>query len=53
MTDASTGEAREMPRYKCHKQVWALKIAAIEIYDKRRTLPNVERTEAYAGRLSC
>lgn len=20
---------REMPRYKCHKQVWALKIAAI------------------------
>ena len=21
---------REMPRYKCHKQVWALKIKAIE-----------------------
>jgi hypothetical protein len=22
--------AAEMPRYKCHKEVWALKIAAIE-----------------------
>ena len=22
--------AREMPRYKCHKEVWALKIASIE-----------------------
>lgn len=25
-----TGAAREMPRYQCHKRVWALKIAAIE-----------------------
>jgi hypothetical protein len=24
----------EMPRYKCHKQVWALKIAAIEFDEK-------------------
>lgn len=24
---------RQMPRYQCHKQVWALKIAAIEILD--------------------
>lgn len=24
---------REMPKYQCHKQVWALKIAAIE-FDK-------------------
>lgn len=23
------GTSREMPRYKCHKEVWALKIAAI------------------------
>jgi hypothetical protein len=23
--------ARELPRYKCHKEVWALKIKAIEI----------------------
>lgn len=22
--------SREMPRYKCHKEVWALKIAALE-----------------------
>ena len=22
----------ELPRYKCHKEVWALKIAAIEIH---------------------
>jgi len=24
--------AKEMPKYQCHKQVWALKIAAIEFY---------------------
>src|SRR5262250_2445309 len=24
-----SGAAREMPRYKCHKEVWALKIANI------------------------
>ena len=23
--------AREMPRYKCHKEVWALKIKAVQI----------------------
>ncbi len=26
--------SREMPRYKCHKEVWALKIAKIE-YERR------------------
>ena len=26
-----SGPSIEMPRYQCHKQVWALKIAAIEI----------------------
>ena len=26
-----TGAMREMPRYKCHKEVWALKIAALEV----------------------
>lgn len=30
---------RKMPRYKCHKEVWALKIAAIEIHeDKSATI---------------
>ena len=30
---------REMPRYKCHKEVWALRIAAIEIHeDKSATI---------------
>jgi hypothetical protein len=28
----------EMPRYQCHKQVWALKIAAIEILSDGRAL---------------
>lgn len=29
--------AAEMPRYKCHKEVWALKIAGIEFdHDKAR-----------------
>lgn len=26
--------AREMPRYKCHKQVWALKIKEIRQHDE-------------------
>lgn len=31
MNDSNEGAAmREMPRYKCHKEVWALKIASIE-----------------------
>lgn len=25
-------EATEMPRYQCHKKVWALKIAGVEIH---------------------
>lgn len=30
---------REMPRYKCNKEVWALKIAAIEVHeDKSATI---------------
>ena len=28
-----TGASREMPRYKCHKEVWALKIAALEVQE--------------------
>lgn len=28
--DAQT--SREMPRYKCHKEVWALKIAKIDVH---------------------
>lgn len=30
---ADPGAAAEMPRYQCHKQVWALKIRAIEFAD--------------------
>jgi len=26
-------EGQEMPRYKCHKEVWALKISAMEIHE--------------------
>lgn len=34
-----SGAAAEMPKYKCHKEVWALKIAAIEIHeDKSATI---------------
>ena len=29
MSDMVSGVGTEMPRYKCHKEVWALKIAAI------------------------
>jgi hypothetical protein len=28
--NTETGASAEMPRYKCHKEVWALKIQAIE-----------------------
>lgn len=29
--DNDTGAACEMPRYQCHKKVWALKIKAIDL----------------------
>jgi hypothetical protein len=29
MMNDETGVAREMPRYKCHKEVWALKIKEV------------------------
>ena len=33
----------EMPKYKCHKEVWAFKIAAIEIHkDGSATIAPVE-----------
>ena len=35
--------AAELPRYQCHKKVWALKIAAIEIHaDKSATIAPAE-----------
>lgn len=47
---------RQIPRYKCHKEVWALKIAAIEIHeDKSATIAPADdgfapfRTEAGWG----
>lgn len=30
MFDEPAQDSREMPRYRCHKEVWALKIAAID-----------------------
>lgn len=29
------GTSKEMPRYKCHKEVWALKIAEVDGYTLR------------------
>ncbi len=26
-------DTQELPRYKCHKEVWALKIAGVEIHE--------------------
>ncbi len=37
---ASTGVVREMPKYKCHKEVWALKIKEIQ-----RVEPTVEELQ--------
>jgi hypothetical protein len=38
------GSARQLPRYRCHKEVWALKIAAIEILkDKSATIAPVDK----------
>lgn len=31
MMETTSGVAAEMPRYKCHKQVWALKIDAVNL----------------------
>ena len=37
------GVSREMPRYKCHKEVWALKIAEINpIYSQKPTIAELE-----------
>lgn len=36
--EATAQTAREMPRYKCHKEVWALKIAAIEIMQDKSAI---------------
>ena len=33
MMTAQDGTQKEMPRYKCHKEVWALKIAEIEFFN--------------------
>lgn len=40
--DEQTQEMVEMPRYKCHKEVWALKIAGI-------SLPQNEKGDAELG----
>ena len=47
MSDIDTQVDAEMPRYKCHKEVWALKIAAIEVHeDKSATISPAD--ERYA-----
>lgn len=45
--------SREMPRYRCHKEVWALKIKDIEQADTAESLPGgswrlVVEDEGYA-----
>lgn len=52
------GVERQMPQYKCHKEVWALKIDAIEVYaDKSATITPADNgyapfraTTGWAGR---
>lgn len=41
--------AREMPRYKCHKEVWALKIAKLEQKTNEAGAVYVEMTPADEG----
>lgn len=36
MERESSGIGQEMPRYKCHKEVWALKIASIRLTEDGR-----------------
>ena len=40
-------ESREMPRYKCHKEVWALKIKAIE-FDRDKARAEERETDGSA-----
>ncbi len=41
--DFTSQVAAEMPRYTCHKEVWALKISAIEVHaDKSATIAPAE-----------
>lgn len=41
-------EQKELPRYKCHKEVWALKIEAIEIHkDGSATIAPEDRNYAH------
>jgi len=42
-----TDNAVEMPRYKCHKKVWALKIAGIE-YDHDKAKAENRETDGSA-----
>lgn len=43
--DNASPAASELPRYKCHKEVWALKIARLELRDN----PNTEDPKAEFG----
>lgn len=40
--EAPDGAAKEMPKYKCHKEVWALKIFSIELDSKKAQAENRE-----------
>ena len=39
---SDSGVTREMPRYKCHKEVWALKIAEVKPRMGRPTIAELE-----------
>lgn len=48
MKPADSAPSREMPRYKCHKEVWALQIADIQPPEGVR--PTIEQLEEFLGR---
>lgn len=37
-----------MPKYKCHKEVWALKIEGIELHDEDRSATITPADDGYA-----
>lgn len=41
-------DEREMPRYKCHKEVWALKIKIVDIHESGSGATITPEEEGYA-----
>lgn len=48
----SSGVSRPMPRYKCHKEVWALEIANIQASKPKPTIAELEALLANEGNQS-